>query len=1292
MKSLRHSAALAAALLVLAPAALPAADAPAAAAAAVPAGAKVSAQAKGQADKLVGQAKKALAAGAAAAAYDGYAKAHGLVPSDRNVAHNAASLALALGKPEALALFKDALELAVKAKAAEDAALYAAEIAKLVDVAPAWVAEKSNAAQAVPADKARIVAIWQRTRQAAGAAAQAGDMATAESRARQALTTARDNLGDTHLATIASGGDLGRLLGMAGKADEAETVLRQTWDAAAKVLGAGHPETLAVSAALVELLTAQARYDQAAESALAAADAAVAAFGPDHPQALAARVAAAVPLLNAGKHAETLALTEDVCPRLAAVYSPFHPAAAQCLSRQAAAALALGRLDMAAASATQAMTVLRVTNPPGEAANLDARLEAARVFAKKGDQAQARALLQGAAEEAAAAGDQGRAVAAKTDLADVLAAMGEFAAAEATIREVVAANTKTFGPDHPATVSALSSLGSVQRQQGDLRAAEATFKDAYERFAKVLGPDHQFTVIAANNLGELLEKAGLFDRAEPYLRDALQGSRKLYGDEHPNTVIGMNNLALLHESQGEFDKAEALYKSALAVHTRQLGAKHPNTIAFANNLAYLHMLQGQYEQAAAEFAQVVESWTQLNGATHIDTLKARNNLGRALMGQGKLAEAEPVLAKALEDRRRILGDRHLDTLRSMHDMGALLKRQGKAAEAETLLRQTLAADDAVLGKVHPYTFETLNTLAATLEDKGDLTEALKLRRETFLRRNDFLATMLYVTGENAREGYIRLHNPELHAYTDLLVRVGGPEAGRGLIEISLYRKGLLLKVASEILQANRLSGNPELTKLTRELEDTRKKLGALTLSGPTPETGERHAEVLVGLRDRIDILQGQLGRASARFLQTTDKISVDQLVAALPDKAVLVDFLSYGPEGQQKLVAATLSKQGGKPVFGLVPYADAKKVSESVLKYRKDIQDEEIDFDELLESGQDSYDLIWKPVAKAVGGAPVAYVIPDGVLNIMPFAALVEGDGKYLIEGLDLHIFTSARNLLPSRLKAAKGGYMINAGPDYETDAVVGKEKLETVRGKSRAAGLADGLRGMSSGMRGLRFDPLPGAEREGQLIRTTVDSQGKKSVIFSKGNAQEQVLRQMTEAPEVLHIATHGFFLKADDTLRKRLLKLQRGGDIQIPPPGDNPLLRAGLAFAGINANAPVLGEIDTDNDGVLTALEVLDLNLAGTQLAILSACETGLGEIHEGEGVYGLRRAFQEAGVASVVSSLWEVSDAGTQALMSALYGRLMKGMPPHQALREAQLEMLRIGQWSSPYIWSAFFMVDG
>ncbi|MGB0692692.1 MAG: CHAT domain-containing protein, partial [Pseudomonadales bacterium] len=271
----------------------------------------------------------------------------------------------------------------------------------------------------------------------------------------------------------------------------------------------------------------------------------------------------------------------------------------------------------------------------------------------------------------------------------------------------------------------------------------------------------------------------------------------------------------------------------------------------------------------------------------------------------------------------------------------------------------------------------------------------------------------------------------------------------------------------------------------------------------------------------------------------------------------------------------------------------------------------------------------------------------------------------------------------------AEGEYMILAGPDYNSDSVVDAIELAAAEGR-RSAALQLGIRGAGSGLRGLNFAPLPGAEQEGRIITDRVAAKEETSEVYFGEEAQEEVLANIDETPEILHMATHGFFLEADDSLRKRLLKMQRSAEIQVPPPGDNPLLRAGLAFAGINNNAQLLGDIDTVNDGVLTALEVLGLNLSGTRLVVLSACETGLGEIHEGEGVYGLRRSFQEAGVAEVISSLWEVSDAGTQALMTDLYDRILAGEPARVALRQAQLDMMDSPQWGYPYIWSAFMIV--
>ena len=301
----------------------------------------------------------------------------------------------------------------------------------------------------------------------------------------------------------------------------------------------------------------------------------------------------------------------------------------------------------------------------------------------------------------------------------------------------------------------------------------------------------------------------------------------------------------------------------------------------------------------------------------------------------------------------------------------------------------------------------------------------------------------------------------------------------------------------------------------------------------------------------------------------------------------------------------------------------------------------------------------------------------------------MNADEEYLIQTTDLHILTSGRDLLPNDYQLAEGNYVILAGPDYNAEEVVSADALAAAEGR-RSAAIKLGIRGVSNGLRGLNFAPLPGAEQEGRIITDQVEQRDQASEVFFGAAAQEKVLTNITETPEILHMATHGFFLEADDTLRKRLLKMQRSSEVQVPPPGDNPLLRSGLAFAGINTNARFLGDIDTVNDGVLTALEVLGLDLSGTRLVVLSACETGLGEIHEGEGVYGLRRSFQEAGVAEVISSLWEVSDAGTQALMTDFYSRVLDGVPARDALRETQLELIESPQWGYPYIWSAFIIV--
>lgn len=1211
-----------------------------------------------------------------------------------------------------------------KVKAANDA------VEAVRSMLPQWVNDKTRAASVIPQDKQSILVLWNKLHQASLAAVAKGDMDRALDTGTRAYQTARDNLGPNHMATIVSATDLGDIQLRAGKVEEAEASYKLAMAAADAALGAGHPEAVKIREGLAGFYARQMRLADAGALERETMTQTASALGADHPVTLSVAQTLARIQLMAGKQADGVKGLADVALRQRKALSGWHPDLARTLAAQSDAVVTTGDIETALGLDQDAQRIFHANGMDATPDGLGVRIALAELNQKQGDLVLARQGLEGAAADAAAAQDHADEINAKAALVEVLSDAGDEDKAETLGKEVLDDRTKTLGENHPDRLAALTALASVYRKQGRLIEAERAYEEAYERYRKILGDAHPATIIAANNLGEILEKEGIFDRAEPYLRGAEESSRAALGDANPTSLASMNNLALLYESQGLFDKAEPLYKSVIGIEAKAQGPRNAETVASVNNLAYLYMLEGNYPQAAEMFAQVLAGWRKAYGPNHINTLKALNNLARAHLRMGQAGQAEKEFDQALAARKATLGERHMDTLRSQHDLADLYWKTKRLDKAKDLLEKTLAADEQVLGDEHPYTFETANTLAGVLADMGRADESLALRRKIFERRNAFLNRVLYVTGDNAREGYIRLYAPELSAYMAQLVKTSGETGARGVMEVALARKGLLLKVASELAQVGRLSHDPEMAKIGAELTATRKKLAALTLAGPTPETRDTHVQTLADLEDRISVLEGDLGRASARFRKSVAPADLPKLEASLPKDAALVDYMIYEEGGKSKLVAAVLTWDGDKPVYKLVVYPDLDAVNAAILKYRSDIQSEDIDPAALIQSGQSVDDLIWAPLEPALGKAGKVYVVPDGTLNILPFAALVGKDGKYLIEKTDLFILGSSRDLLPSQIPAAKGGALIDAGPDYNTDSKPEQDQVE--KAKSRSAtftpdaaatdrGVQSDLRGMASGLRGLHFDPLPGAEKEGQLIQKTLEGNAAPAVtpaagqaavtpaddqakadggaakpmditMFTKGDAQEMSLRGLKEPPEYLHIATHGFFLKADDSLRKRLLSLQRGSDVQLPPPGDNPLLRAGLAFAGINANAPVLGEIDTDNDGVLTALEVLGLDLSGTRLAILSACETGLGEIHEGEGVYGLRRAFQEAGVQSVVTSLWEVSDAGTQTLMTEFYKRLLTGASPHQALRQAQLSMLKNPQWSAPYIWSAFFMVGG
>ena len=450
---------------------------------------------------------------------------------------------------------------------------------------------------------------------------------------------------------------------------------------------------------------------------------------------------------------------------------------------------------------------------------------------------------------------------------------------------------------------------------------------------------------------------------------------------------------------------------------------------------------------------------------------------------------------------------------------------------------------------------------------------------------------------------------------------------------------------------------PELAGRLRELQDTSRRLAALALSPPA-------ADQLVGWRRQLETLtrakeaaEAELARLDAALLPAqVAAMGSDAVRDALPLGAVAIDFLEYGsaplpagkrtPATTRRLAAFVLAP--GRPVraFDLGP---ATAVGEAVHRWRADAQGKRSCLGP--GAGADLRRLIWEPLADAVTGASLVLVSPDGPLTGLPLAALPgKPEGTYLIEEVTV-VTLSVPRLLPEFLAADRApvapSLLLMGDVDFGADP-----------------GVADAAEGSRSAWRGDDGRPawqaLPGTRHETRAVGNLFHSRHPDGKItdLSGAGATEGAFRKAAPGHRWVHLATHGFFAPPAGG----------GDDVTGVLPG----LMSGLVLAGAN-RPPAAG----GDDGILTSLEVMDIDFRNVDLVVLSACETGLGRVAQGEGVLGLQRALQTAGAASTVTSLWNVNDAATARLMARFYRNLWKGSVSRgQALREAQLWLLREG----------------
>ena len=530
-----------------------------------------------------------------------------------------------------------------------------------------------------------------------------------------------------------------------------------------------------------------------------------------------------------------------------------------------------------------------------------------------------------------------------------------------------------------------------------------------------------------------------------------------------------------------------------------------------------------------------------------------------------------------------------------------------------------------------------------------------------------LPVALSIGSDNAKRHYVADLAAQLSSLVALYVRAAPADPGAAGVALrsALAWKGRVLDALTDTFASLRRSSPQDVQQLLAEIRLTQNRMATLSVKGPQGGDIQAFRSALDTLEADLQTLEAQLSRKSDGYRAQTQPITVDAVQKALPADAALVELVWYlpgalnsTPSSEPPRYAALVLRKNG-PAQG-VDLGDTATIDAAIGVMRKALSNPDVK--DFKPAARALHALTMQKIEPLVGNAALLLIAPDSELNVIPFAALMDGQDRFLVEKFNIAYLSSGRDLLRMQQTAARA----RSGPVLVTSPEFGHETTATTT--SRKGSL----------LRDVDFLPLPGTVAEAKAIKSVM----KDSKLLNGAGATEAAFKQL-KGPRVLHVATHGFYLddKGLPTAGTRGLKLKPRKEAEAPVRSDNPLLRSGLALAGVNTGGHA-GE-----DGVLTAMEVSGLDLTGTELVVLSACETGLGSVQPGEGVLGLRRALVIAGSRTQMMSLWAVDDDATRALMSDYYKQLMRGGARGASLREVQLRMIKDQNTAHPFFWAAF-----
>jgi CHAT domain-containing protein/lipopolysaccharide biosynthesis regulator YciM len=850
----------------------------------------------------------------------------------------------------------------------------------------------------------------------------------------------------------------------------------------------------------------------------------------------------------------------------------------------------------------------------------------------------------------------------------------DYQQAEVFHQRAVALIEKTHGEDAVGLVRPLIALAGFYIAYGKYEKAEPLFRRAQQLTVKLQGPEHPMMAFVLENYARLFMGAEDYLKAEALAQQALTVNEKVYGAGHDAIVAPLTTLGDIYRKRRDYSQAQQFYQRAIAAKEKALGPEHPDLAGLLNNLALVYKTQKQYDRAEQTLLRALALVEKAFGADNPNIVSTLNSLASLRLARRDYEQAETFHQRAYAISEKVFGAESLHTVSMEHLLAILNWEKGNLTKAESLYQRVIAYYEKRSGAQSGVPAGLLDSYAWLCLAKGDVTQATALLTRSNELTELNISLNLAAGSERQKQLFLATFAEHINSIVTLHVQHApdAAQAARMAVTTILRNKGRTLDVMADSFGALRRRLNPQDRVLLDQLGEIRSQLSTLILRGPSAGALAQYQAEIKRLEEEVEKLEAEITTRSARIQKSGSSVSLAEIQAALPPDAKLVEFAVYRPESKDaasppRYVAYVIGAQGD-PAW--VELGEAPEINQLVAALRDALRNSQRA--DVKAAARALDEKVMRPVRKLLGTARVVLLSPDGALNLVPFAALVDEQQHYLVEQYTFSYLTSGRDLLRLQTPApSRQESLIVANPDFGARATANNAKRGPVY---------DPL-----GLANIDIEPLPGTAEEAQSLRTLLP----QSSVLTGAGATESQLKQAT-APKILHIATHGFFLedvKAEPapTIAERLLlqQIKSNGEERLERALINPLLRSGLVLAGANARK------SGADDGILTAFEAASLDLLGSRLVVLSACDTGVGEVKNGDGVYGLRRALTLAGAETQMMSLWPVSDQGTRDLMIEYYKALLAGQGRSEGLRQVQLQMLKNEKRRHPYYWASFIV---